>query len=124
MNIEIRTQHLDLADALQGYVKRRLRFCLSRFRPRLGLITVRLSDINGPRGGVDKCCRIIAEVVPSGSVVLEETDADLYAAIDRAVDRVGRSLTRHLKWTRELGTERESIRKEGNLRRRPYLRQR
>jgi ribosome-associated translation inhibitor RaiA len=58
---------------------------------------VRIADLNGPRGGVDRQCRITVDVRPSRTVILEETDADLYRAIDRAAHRVGQSVRRQLE---------------------------
>lgn len=110
MNVRIRTGNLDLEDALKSYIERRLHFSLSRFGSRLGLITVRISDLNGPRGGIDKACRISAELVPFGIVRVEDVDADLYTAIDRAAERLGRSFGRKLERAIELRRGRESVR--------------
>jgi ribosome-associated translation inhibitor RaiA len=62
---------------------------------------MRLSDINGPRGGVDKCCRL--QVVLDGlpDVVVEDIETDLYVAIDRAASRAGRTSRRRLTRWRE-----------------------
>ncbi|MBZ5553487.1 MAG: ribosome-associated translation inhibitor RaiA [Acidobacteriia bacterium] len=110
MNVKIRAENIDLADALKSYIDRRLHFSLSRFGDRVGLITVRVSDLNGPRGGIDKACRISAELVPFGSVRVEDVDADLYTAIDRAVERLGRSFSRKLEREMESRRGRESVR--------------
>ena len=57
---------------------------------------VRLSDINGPRGGEDKCCHIQVALAHLPDVVIEDTEADLYAAIDRAADRAAHTVGRRL----------------------------
>jgi ribosome-associated translation inhibitor RaiA len=79
-------------------VERRLGFALGRFGDRVGRVAVHLSDVNGPRGGVDKRCRIVAEVPGGGPgpVVVEDAAADLDPLIDRAADRVGQSVRRRL----------------------------
>ncbi len=81
----------------EAYTERRLRFALGRFGTRIRQIMVRIADLNGPRGGVDKQCRITVDVRPFGTVILEETDADLYRAIDRAAHRVSQSVRRELE---------------------------
>lgn len=116
MELEIRVQHTDLTEALRSYVERRLRFSLGRFGGRVGRVTVRIFDLNGPRGGNDKCCRLSAGVVPSGGVGVEATDANLYAAIDRATERLGRSFRRHLDRMRTARTRHESVRVGRGLR--------
>lgn len=110
MEVEVRIQDTDLADAIRRYATRRLRFTLGRFTSRVGRIVVRISDINGVRGGVDQVCHISAELLPSGKVVLDQVDADLFTAIDRASERVGQAFKREIQRTREARTRRESVR--------------
>jgi hypothetical protein len=113
MNVDVRIQSDDLEAALTDYVIRRLHFSLGRFAGRLGRVVVRVSDLNGPRGGVDKACRILAEFTPSGKTVLNEAvDANLFVAIDRATERIGRNFSRRLERERELWSGRESVRTE------------
>ncbi len=57
---------------------------------------MRLSAINGPLGGSDKRCHLQAVLAGLPDVVVEDTEADLYVAIDRATDRVGRTLVRKI----------------------------
>ena len=110
MQVEVRIQGTDLADAVRTYAVRRIRFALGRFGSRVGRIVIRISDVNGTRGGVDQCCHISAELLPSGKVVLEQVDADLFAAIDRAAERVGQAVRREIQRKREMQTRRESVR--------------
>jgi ribosomal subunit interface protein len=116
MKLEIRVRHTGLPEALRSYVERRLRFSPGRFGGRVGRVTARIFDLNGPRGGNDKCCRLSAGVVPTGGLVVEATDADLYAAINRATERLGRSFRRHLERRRTAMTGHESVRVERGLR--------
>jgi ribosome-associated translation inhibitor RaiA len=57
---------------------------------------MRLSDINGPRGGVDKHCHLQVVLKGLPDVVIEDTEADMYVAINRAVDRAGRTVVRKI----------------------------
>lgn len=110
MEVEVRIQGTDLADAIRRYAARRIRFALGRFAPRVGRIVVRISDINGVRGGVDQCCHISAELLPKGKVVLDQVDADLFSAIDRASERIGQAFRREVQRRRDARTHRESVR--------------
>ncbi len=110
MEVEVRIQGTDLADAIRRYAARRIRFALGRFAPRVGRIVVRISDINGVRRGVDQCCHISAELLPKGKVVLDQVDADLFSAIDRASERIGQAFRREVQRTRDARTHRESVR--------------
>ena len=96
MQIEIQSYDFSLTDALRDHTERRLRFALARVSDRVGRITVRLFDINGPRGGNDKRCRIQVMLNGLAAVVIEDTEPNLYLAIDRATDRAGRNVMRRL----------------------------
>ncbi len=110
MEIEIRIQGTDLADAIRRYAGRRIRFALGRFAPRVGRVMGRMSDINGVRGGVDQCCHVSVQFPPKGQLVVDQVDADLFTAIDRASERIGQALRREIQRTRDARTRRESVR--------------
>jgi putative sigma-54 modulation protein len=96
MLIDIQSRNFSLTNALRSHAERRLRFALTCCDDQIQRIVMRLSDINGPRGGSDKRCHL--QLVLSGlpDVVIEDTEADLYVAIDRATDRAGRTLIRKI----------------------------
>ena len=96
MQIDIQTHGFSLTGALREYTERRLRFALARATNRVRRIAVRFIDTNGPRGGVDKRCRIRVTLNGHGEVVIEDTETNLYLAIDRAADRIGRTVMRRL----------------------------
>jgi len=97
MQIDIQARNFSLSDALRSHAERRLRLALTCCGNRIQRIVMRVSDINGPRGGVDKRCHL--QVVLSGlsDVVIEDTEADLYVAIDRSCDRAGRTVARKIE---------------------------
>lgn len=97
MRFAIRGRHIQLTEATVGHVERRVRFGLSGFGPRIREAVVQLTDLNGPRGGLDKQCQITVTLSPSGKVRVKGTGTDLNSAIDRAADRVERSVTRELE---------------------------
>ena len=101
MIIDIQALNFSLTHTLRVHVERRLGFALSSRDEYIQRIMVRLSDINGPRGGEDKCCRIQVVIPQLTDVVVEDTEVDMYAAIDRATDRVGRTLGRRLARQRD-----------------------
>ena len=102
MRIYVRSRGFELTDALRVHAERRLLFALGRFGTRLQSVTVRMDDVNGPRGGADKRCQIAARLAPYGAVRVEELDGDLYGAIDRAADRLDRAVAREIERRREM----------------------
>ncbi len=96
MHLEIRAGNVELADAMRLHLERRLRFALGRFDDRIRKVTVRLKDLNGPKGGTDQQCRISLDLFPTGRLVLDEQSSDVIVAMDRAADRVGRAVARRI----------------------------
>lgn len=101
MRIEIQARGFELTEALRQHTERRLQFAIGWAGHNVRTVNVRLSDINGPRGGNDKRCRIMIPLPGGQDVVIEDTESDLYVAIDRAADRAERSLARRLERSRE-----------------------
>ena len=97
MRLEISAKGLNLIDITRSHVERRIRFALGRFVGRVEGVHVRLADVNGSKGRVDKSCRIRVRLFGLPTVVVEEADTDPHAAIDRAADRVGRTVARKLE---------------------------
>ena len=96
MQIDIQARDFSLSDALRGHAQRRLRSALTCCDEHIQRVAMRLSDINGPRGGEDKRCHLQVVLAGLPDVVIEDTEADLYVAIDRATDRAGRTVVRKI----------------------------
>jgi putative sigma-54 modulation protein len=102
MKIHVRSKQVTIDGSTRAHVERQLGFSLGRLAARILRVTVQLIDLNGPRGGVDKACRITIRLRPTGTVFLEDRAPDLHESIDRAADRAGRSVDRALKRVRAL----------------------
>ena len=96
MQIDIQAHDFSLTDALRNHAERRLRFALTCCDEHIQRIVMRLSDINGPRGGVDKRCHLQVVLAGLPDVVIEDIETGLYVAIDRATDRAGRTVVRKI----------------------------
>ena len=88
------------------YIRRKLGRKLGKFSRHVERSSVRIEDVNGPRGGVDQRCRI--KVVLNGlpSVVVEERHEMLQAAIDGALARVALAVRQATDSRRSKGTRR------------------
>jgi ribosomal subunit interface protein len=104
MRIEVTGQGMTVRPGLKEHVERRLAFALGRFEDRIDSVTVRLEDLNGPKGGVDKQCKIVVQIRKLPTVIVEQTAEDMYAAVDQAADRVGRAVTKKLEKARSRST--------------------
>ena len=96
MEVQIKARGLPAAKTLRNHASRRIRNALGRFGHAVQSVTVRLSDINGPRGGADKLCRIVIQM-KSRSIVMEELGNDMRRVIDRLSERVQFNVSRQME---------------------------
>jgi hypothetical protein len=75
----------------------RMRFALRRLSTFVPHAKVQFSDINGPRGGVDKRCQVELTTEKAGTVVIASLARDWRTALDRSLGRATRVLTRSLQ---------------------------
>ncbi|MEO8542421.1 MAG: HPF/RaiA family ribosome-associated protein [Burkholderiaceae bacterium] len=100
MQYDIQCLGFPATTALTSHVRRRLGFGLTRHSARVVRVVVRLGDENGPRGGVDKFCRIQVQLIDAPQVVIRDCGPELYAVIDRAGDRTARAVAKRLERAR------------------------
>ncbi len=96
MHIQIHSDDFNLTDGLRDHIVKRLEYSLNHGRDVISRVVVRLADINGPKGGVDKCCGIEVRLKGRATIAIDDTQTDLYVAIDRAAERTGRTLDRRI----------------------------
>lgn len=87
MRIDVRDRGFKPTEALRNYVGLRLMSVLDDLVRRVDSVTVCLADVQSREGETDRRCRMLA-LLPSGEVCVQETDPGLYAAIDRAAQRL------------------------------------
>lgn len=75
----------------------RVRFALRRLTALVIRAKVQFSDVNGPRGGVDKRCQVELKTEMAGTVVIASLARDWRTALDRSLNRATRVLTRNLQ---------------------------
>ena len=97
MHLEIRSTNIHFGGSMRDYIVRRMESAMGQHARRIGLTTVHFADINGPHGGNDKQCRIAARLRVGKTICVEDTDADLIRAIDRAADRVQHTLAQEME---------------------------
>ncbi|MEQ8211540.1 MAG: hypothetical protein RH917_17070 [Lacipirellulaceae bacterium] len=89
---------VDRNECLDGksrdYAERRLRFALSRFHNKIDDVILVLSDLNGPKGGVDQHCKLLVKLKRSSEIVITDSDSDLLTCIARTAERAGRTVSR------------------------------
>jgi hypothetical protein len=83
--IHVRVFGVDLDPDDDAYIRRKLDRKLAKFATSIERVTVRATDVNGPRGGVDQVCVIKAVLRGLPSVVVRRQHASLQVVIDEAL---------------------------------------
>jgi len=94
MKPTIVAQGIKLPQLVRDYVTRRLQFALNHARQSISGVIVRISDQNGPKGGVDKQCRIQINVPGMRSIVVSSQAGRIAEAVDLAAHRAAMALSR------------------------------
>lgn len=82
------------AMVMRDLAEKRVRFSMRRLTWLVPRAKVQLSDVNGPRGGVDKRCQIELKTEGNGTVVIIAMARDWRSALDSALSRAARALLR------------------------------
>lgn len=97
MRVAIQTNGFAVTTSLRLFTEDRIATALGWARQHVRKLAVTLSDINGPRGGLDKKCKIKIRLGGRREIVVQDLDSDLYAAITRAVSRADRIVVREVE---------------------------
>lgn len=96
MDFKVHGANIEVTDAITSHVQNRFTAALDKHERQVEDITIRLEDINGPKGGVDMRCQATIHLRPGDMVVVEDVQEDLYAAISVAADRAKHVVSRRL----------------------------
>lgn len=88
---------------LRPVAEERVRFVLKRLAHCVPRARVQLSDVNGPRGGVDKRCQIEIQTEGAGTVVTSVTAREWLGALNSALARASSQVLKNLKRQRQHG---------------------
>jgi putative sigma-54 modulation protein len=92
----IRAGRPDTIDRLREYAVNRLSFTVRRFEQRIRRLTVRMSDLNGPRRGVDSRCSMMVDLNDGKRIVVNATTAWPFASVTEAASRLSEALRREV----------------------------
>ncbi|WP_151632023.1 HPF/RaiA family ribosome-associated protein [Noviherbaspirillum aerium] len=91
-----------LPKVMRDHVVRRLRFALDRTQQSINAIIVRITDHNGPKGGIDKQCQIQLRIPGLPPVIVTGKAASIAEAVDVTVHRAAQVITRHLERAKQI----------------------
>ena len=99
----------DIAPQLRAYAERRLSFALRRFQGQVRHIRLRLTDVNGPRHGVDARCAVTAHLANGKQLFVEATTAWPFRSVTQAAGRLSEAI-------RRISSCNQAFHSEGSLR--------
>jgi hypothetical protein len=82
------------ASQLRDLTIDRLQFSMRRLTWLVPRARVLLSDVNGPRGGVDKCRQLEIKTLSAGTLVITSVARDWRSALDTSLARASQALIR------------------------------
>ena len=109
MQVLFKSRHPQ-ATELRDLTERRVRFVLRRLGWVVPRAEVQMSDVNGPRGVIDKRCQVELQTDGAGSVVVASVASDWRAALNKALAKAARFLMRSLR----RGADSRRVRQRGS----------
>jgi len=88
MDLKLITRHLDRRQSLIDLAHRRASFAFARFSALVRGIEIRLSDVNGPRGGQGILCLARVRLVHGGEVMVETASSSPEDGIEQSIARL------------------------------------
>lgn len=92
-----------------AHIHRRISFAFSNVKHEINSASITVADVNGPKGGLDKQCRVVIKANGISDVVVSEKQSSIYHAIDRCLARARQNLARRLKRRRQALTGKQVI---------------
>jgi ribosome-associated translation inhibitor RaiA len=90
MEIDVQARDFTLTEGLTAAIVAAAKHYGHTFRRSVRKVAVRVYDLNGPRGGADKGCLVVADLADGRVIVSSDVDSDLYRAIPRAFAKLKR----------------------------------
>ncbi|QEG24682.1 hypothetical protein [Mariniblastus fucicola] len=85
-----------LGEAAIERAENRVYAAFSKYGDSVKSIEITVQDVNGPRGGVDKVCRVLVRLRRRKDIVVTVNDASVSKIIPAAIERAARSVGRQV----------------------------
>jgi len=96
MKLALRFRHVVLSPEARQKILDRVASALARISPWIRSVDVTVTDVNGPKGGADKQCRLRIRGRSIPGVVIEHVGADTLATISIAAERAEQVVVRKM----------------------------
>jgi ribosome hibernation promoting factor len=87
-HLDVRARGFDLTPSMYRRAVDHIAAKIAKHAHGISNLTIRLQDVNGPKGGLDKRCRVELHIAGFAPIIVDETDQDAYVAMDVAGERL------------------------------------
>lgn len=101
MSIDVNWSTSGLDEESKNIVSRQLQYLLGRYRAVAMRVRVRFSDVNGPKGGVDKQCVVSVKLRHTGEITIKGGGMNYLEVFQVSFERLFRSIQRVIAKQRE-----------------------
>ena len=102
MKIDIQAKQLKLGQTFKQNVKVKIRRLFQHNSSTVNRIDVNVSDINGPKGGEDKVCKVNISVGGGKNILVSARAASAYKAVSQAIKKANTTLSRQRQKARDI----------------------
>lgn len=114
MDLSVNFGNLKPAKVVQDDVTELITASFERFRSYIRCVSVTVTDINGPRGGVDKQCRCVLQLKRMAPIVIEDRDESFFSLLTRVSNRAAHTLSQRIDRKQTSYRSRKRISREDN----------
>ena len=94
MRLQINDRSGRMSEEDRDEARRKILFALSRFTPVIDRAELTISDLNGPRGGIDVQCQCRVFPKRGEPLIVVNRDAGILPCIGTCAKRIGRAVAR------------------------------
>ena len=92
MKITVVSRTSSIDDVMRKDIRGRVHFALSRFSPRIDMVTVHIANVAGVHRRSQMLCRLSVRIKELGSFSIESVEDEVASAISRAANRAAKQL--------------------------------
>ena len=96
IKIKIQGTYIEASEQEQRQIEKAFKLAMDRFQHVVRDVFVTLTDINGPRGGVDKRCSVQLRLYPRGLLVVRSSGSALMDTVNDACDKMRQVISKRL----------------------------
>ena len=101
MKLDVRSVNLSASDPINQYVDQKLAAAVGRFFDHVRAVTVHLTNAREPHRGADPRCQVCIRLINGSQFCIQDQEPDLYSAINHAMSRLKRTLSRRIERQRD-----------------------